>query len=54
MEQEKINELKAKIAQIKKRYGILRAMAGPRGISPETTEEYAKEIENLQAQIQLN
>ena len=51
MEQATQEEIKAKIAQLRKRYEILRAMAGPRGLNLETIKDYANEIEKLQAKL---
>jgi len=44
-------EIKAKIAQLKNNWARLRNLCGPRGVSRETFERYADEIENLESKL---
>lgn len=44
-------ETREKIAEIRKRFEILRAICGPRGISRETIQEYGIRIKQLEAEL---
>lgn len=50
MEQKTQADIMARIAELRARYGRLRSICGPQGISRETIAEYMKEIQKLQAQ----
>lgn len=44
-------QIRAKIAELRNRYARLWNLCGPKGISKATTENYAREIDALEARL---
>jgi len=51
METEEQTKIKEKMAELRARYARLRNLCGPRHINRATAEEYAKQLQTLEAQL---